>query len=139
MPSPTSKPKNYFLNESHELSVEAKGGGGRHVEYLGINWPQKANRLRTSLERVTRLTVSVMVVRLLPIYVKFRAFPFLSVMEASRPCELKLYFCWSLVVKVYVPLAVVKMLKMPGSLTNPPVPETGHEQRERLRKLGVIG
>jgi len=53
MPSPTSKPKNYFLNESHELSVEAKGGGGRHVEYPGINWTQKANRLHTSLERVS--------------------------------------------------------------------------------------
>jgi hypothetical protein len=54
MPSPPSKPQNYFLNESHELSVEDKGGGGRHVEYPKINWPQKAQRLRTSLERVSQ-------------------------------------------------------------------------------------
>ncbi len=49
-----SKPKNYFLNESHELSVEDKGGGGRYVEYLGINWTQKSQRLRSSLERVSQ-------------------------------------------------------------------------------------
>jgi hypothetical protein len=53
MSSPSSKPQNYFLNESHELSVEQKTGGGRPVEYLNINWPQKAQRLRTSLEKVT--------------------------------------------------------------------------------------
>lgn len=52
MPPPPARPRNYFLNESHELSVEEKGGGGRHVEYLKINWPQKAQRLRTTLERV---------------------------------------------------------------------------------------
>jgi hypothetical protein len=51
MPSP-ARPRNYFLNESHELSVEEKGGGGRHVEYLNINWPQKARRLRTTLESI---------------------------------------------------------------------------------------
>ena len=56
MPPSASKPKNYFLNESHELSVEAKSGGGRHVEYPGINWPQKARRLHGSLESITRLT-----------------------------------------------------------------------------------
>src|SRR5687768_410962 len=54
MPRHSAKPQNYFLNESHELSVEEKSGGGRHVEYLGINWPQKARRLRDSLERVSR-------------------------------------------------------------------------------------
>ncbi len=53
MPSPSAKPQNYFLNESHELSVEAKGGGGRYVEYLNISWPQKAHRLHNSLERVS--------------------------------------------------------------------------------------
>ena len=52
MSPPTARPKNYFLNESHELSVEEKGGGGRHVEYLNVNWPQKAKRLRTSLESI---------------------------------------------------------------------------------------
>ena len=54
MPSPSSKPKNYFINESHELSVEDKGGGGRYVEYPGINWPQKAQRLHRSLEHVNQ-------------------------------------------------------------------------------------
>jgi hypothetical protein len=54
MPTSTSKPKNYFLNESHELSVEEKQGGGRQVEYLNINWQQKAKNLRGSLERVTQ-------------------------------------------------------------------------------------
>jgi len=52
MPSRPARPKNYFLNESHELSIEEKGGGGRHVEYPNINWPQKAQRLQTTLARV---------------------------------------------------------------------------------------
>jgi hypothetical protein len=54
MPSSSFKPKNYFLNESHELSVEEKKGGGRQVEYLNINWQQKARNLRDSLERVSQ-------------------------------------------------------------------------------------
>jgi hypothetical protein len=54
MPRPLSKPQNYFLNENHELSVEEKGGGGRPAEYLHINWPQKARRLHSSLESVSR-------------------------------------------------------------------------------------
>lgn len=53
MPPSSAKPKNYFLNESHELSVEEKPAGGRHVEYLSIDWLQKGQRLRSSLERVT--------------------------------------------------------------------------------------
>ncbi|HBJ85121.1 MAG TPA: hypothetical protein DDZ88_14870 [Verrucomicrobiales bacterium] len=52
-PSPT-KPQNYFLNESHELSVEEKAGGGRYVEYPGINWTQKSKRLHASLEKISR-------------------------------------------------------------------------------------
>ncbi len=54
MPSPSHKPQNYFLNERHELSVEEKSGGGRQVEYLNISWPQKAQRLHDSLERVSQ-------------------------------------------------------------------------------------
>src|SRR5258706_12069296 len=55
MPTPpNSNPRNYFLNENHELSVEEKGGGGRNVEFLNINWTQKARRLHTSLERVSQ-------------------------------------------------------------------------------------
>ena len=54
MPTPPARPRNYFLNESHELSVEEKGGFGRNVEYPNINWSQKSRRLHTSLERVSR-------------------------------------------------------------------------------------
>jgi hypothetical protein len=54
MPPSHIKPKNYFLNENHELSVEEKGGGGRHVDILGVNWSQKAQRLHSSLERVSQ-------------------------------------------------------------------------------------
>src|SRR6266850_6412111 len=53
MPTPT-KPRNYFLNESHELSVEEKGGWGRNVEYPNIDWPKKARRLHTSLEKISQ-------------------------------------------------------------------------------------
>jgi Subtilase family len=52
MPQSSSKPQNYFLNESHELSIEEKSGGGRYVDYPNINWTQKARRLHTSLEQV---------------------------------------------------------------------------------------
>ena len=48
------RPKNYFLNESHELSVEEKDGGGRQVEYLNINWQQRSKNLSGSLERITK-------------------------------------------------------------------------------------
>jgi hypothetical protein len=49
MPTSTFKPKNYFLNESHELSVEEKQGGGRQVEYLiTITQPSMAGLLSTA-------------------------------------------------------------------------------------------
>ena len=54
MPRSTAQPKNYFLNENHELAVGEKPGGGRHVDYLGISWPQKAKRLHDSLEKIER-------------------------------------------------------------------------------------
>jgi hypothetical protein len=54
MPTSPSRPRNYFLNESHELSVEEKGGFGKHVDYPSINWSQKSRRLYTSLERVSQ-------------------------------------------------------------------------------------
>jgi Subtilase family len=54
MPPPAARLKNYYLNESHELSIEEKGGGGRHVEYLNINWPQKAKRLQASLQSIAQ-------------------------------------------------------------------------------------
>ena len=55
MPSPSFKPQNYFLNESHELSVEEKKGFGPQVKYPGISWPQKALQLHNSLARVSQL------------------------------------------------------------------------------------
>ena len=54
MPSPATKPKNYFLNESHELSVEAKKGGGQQLPILNVNWAQRGQRLRGSLQRISQ-------------------------------------------------------------------------------------
>jgi len=54
MPSPATKPKNYFLNESHELSVEAKTGGGKQLPILNVNWAQRGQRLRSSLQRISQ-------------------------------------------------------------------------------------
>ncbi len=56
MASSSSRPRNYFLNESHELSPGEKSGGGRQVEYKNISWPQKAERLRGALQRVVDRT-----------------------------------------------------------------------------------
>lgn len=55
MPNPKATPKNYFLNERHELPVEEKPGGGRIPEFFGVNWTQKSQKLHKSLERVERL------------------------------------------------------------------------------------
>ncbi len=55
MPSPATKPKNYFLNENHELSVEAKTGGGKQLPILNVNWAQRGHRLRGSLQRISQL------------------------------------------------------------------------------------
>lgn len=52
MPSPATKPKNYFLNERHELSVEAKKGGGRQLQILNVDWGQRGQHLRGSLHRI---------------------------------------------------------------------------------------
>ena len=54
MPSQTTKPKNYFLNESHELSVEAKKGGGQQLPILNVNWAQRGQHLRGSLHRISQ-------------------------------------------------------------------------------------
>jgi hypothetical protein len=52
MPSQTSKPKNYFLNESHELSVEEDGGFAPQLQILNINWAQRGQNLHRSLDRI---------------------------------------------------------------------------------------
>ena len=54
MPSSTAKPKNYFLNEKHELSVEVKSGGRPPPPILHVNWSQKGQRLRSSLQQVSQ-------------------------------------------------------------------------------------
>jgi hypothetical protein len=56
MPRQPIRPRNYFLNESHELSPEEKGGGGRFVSYLGVNWKNKSQRLHQSLQKIERRT-----------------------------------------------------------------------------------
>lgn len=59
MPSRTSKakPKNYFLNESHELSVEAKKGGGKLLPILNVNWAQRGHNLSGSLYRISQRAI----------------------------------------------------------------------------------
>jgi hypothetical protein len=52
MPRSSIKPQNYFLNESHELSVEEKTGFGKQLPILNVNWRQKAHRLHDSLKGV---------------------------------------------------------------------------------------
>jgi Subtilase family len=54
MPSPVTNPANYFLNESHELSAIEKSGGGRQLPILNVDWSQKGQRLRSSLQRVSQ-------------------------------------------------------------------------------------
>jgi hypothetical protein len=39
-----ANPKNYFLNEHHELALGEKEGGGRFAEYVDIDWERKAER-----------------------------------------------------------------------------------------------
>lgn len=48
----TAAPKNFFLNERHELSAVEKGGGGRFQEYVDVPWAQKAKKISTSIRKV---------------------------------------------------------------------------------------
>jgi len=45
-------PRNFFLNEQHELARGEKPGGGRVPEFVGINWATKSQKLSSSLSRV---------------------------------------------------------------------------------------
>lgn len=54
MPPPVVRPQNYFLNETHELSVESKDGGGPPARYPDIDWNQKSKVLHQSLQKVAR-------------------------------------------------------------------------------------
>lgn len=53
MPSQTSKPKNYFLNESHELSVQTKKFRGTQLPILNVDWAQRGQKLHRSLEQIS--------------------------------------------------------------------------------------
>jgi hypothetical protein len=48
----TTEPRNFFLNEQHELAPGEKAGGGRVPEFLGINWGAKGARINQSLRKV---------------------------------------------------------------------------------------
>lgn len=48
----TVPPRNFFLNEQHELAPGEKAGGGRVPEFVGINWATKGNRISQSLLKV---------------------------------------------------------------------------------------
>jgi hypothetical protein len=50
----TSRPRTFFLNETHELSPADKTGGGRVPDYVGISWAQKAQRISGSIKTVLR-------------------------------------------------------------------------------------
>lgn len=49
-----ARPRNYFLNEQHELLPESSEGFAPQVKYLHIDWGQKGRRLHNSLQRVAR-------------------------------------------------------------------------------------
>jgi hypothetical protein len=53
MPSAHTKPQNYFLNENHELSVKPRTSGGTQAPILNVNWAQRGQRLRGSLQRIS--------------------------------------------------------------------------------------
>ncbi len=54
MPTPPPKPKHFFLNEQHELSLGERGGGGSTPHLLEVNWSQRSTNLVRSLEKVER-------------------------------------------------------------------------------------
>jgi hypothetical protein len=45
-------PRNFFLNEQHELPRGEKEGGGRVPEFVGVNWGTKGSRISHSLLHV---------------------------------------------------------------------------------------
>jgi hypothetical protein len=52
-PAGKTAPATFFLNEQHELSREAREGGGRQAQYYGIDWAAKGQRIRASLLAVS--------------------------------------------------------------------------------------
>lgn len=49
-----SIPRNFYLNEQHELARAEKEGGGRVAQYLDINWATKGAGLARSLGRLRK-------------------------------------------------------------------------------------
>jgi hypothetical protein len=45
-------PRNYFLNELHELTPSARTGGGRAAQYAPLHWEGKSDELTTSLSEL---------------------------------------------------------------------------------------
>src|SRR6266853_3025289 len=53
--APRVDPRNFFLNEQHELARGEKPGGGRIPEFVGVNWGTKGSRISQSLLGVRAL------------------------------------------------------------------------------------
>jgi len=51
-PGTNVSPKNFFLNEKHELARGEKQGGGRVPEYVGVHWQSKGLKISKSLFKV---------------------------------------------------------------------------------------
>jgi hypothetical protein len=47
------EPRNYFLNELHELASVEKSGGGKWVDFAGISWAAKSKKLSQSLTKTS--------------------------------------------------------------------------------------
>lgn len=53
-PTQPPKPRNYFLNEQHELVPGERDGRGGTPKYTGIDWKTKGQHIHTSLEGVKK-------------------------------------------------------------------------------------
>lgn len=54
MPNPRFEPRNFFLNERHELPVEQREGFGGVRYYANVDWSGKGRRIASSLAEVER-------------------------------------------------------------------------------------
>lgn len=51
-------PRNFFLNETHELTPDEKGGGGGLPKFEGISWSAKGKKISQSLETAVETITS---------------------------------------------------------------------------------
>lgn len=49
-----AQPRTFFLNETHELALGEKDGGGRLPKFEGIEWDRKGKRISNSLSQVAK-------------------------------------------------------------------------------------